>query len=90
MRHSRFAAIMLAFSAARADTFGVPDNFDPDDYALVVKLRDAQPNPWHWETHSPASADRTLAKLLCLARLGADRRQAGAPATAVQPQRLRR
>jgi hypothetical protein len=46
-----FAAMTLAFSAASAHTIAMRHDFDPDDYALVVKLRDAQPNPWRWEIH---------------------------------------
>jgi hypothetical protein len=26
-------------------------NFDPDDFAVVVKLRNPPPNPWRWEIH---------------------------------------
>jgi hypothetical protein len=26
-------------------------NFDPDDYALVVKLRADPPRPWRWEIY---------------------------------------
>jgi hypothetical protein len=26
-------------------------NFDPDDYAVVVKLRAALPTPWRWEIY---------------------------------------
>ena len=29
----------------------MPRNFDPDDYAVVVKLRNAQPTPWRWEIY---------------------------------------
>jgi hypothetical protein len=25
--------------------------FDPDDYAVVAKLRAAPPNPWKWEIY---------------------------------------
>ena len=26
-------------------------DFDPDDYAVVVKLRAVPPNPWRWEIY---------------------------------------
>lgn len=26
-------------------------DFDPDDYSVVVKLREALPNPWKWEIY---------------------------------------
>ena len=26
-------------------------DFDPDDYAVVVKLRAIPPNPWRWEIY---------------------------------------
>ena len=26
-------------------------NFDPDDFAVVVKLRNPPPNPWRWEIY---------------------------------------
>jgi hypothetical protein len=26
-------------------------NFDPDDYSVVVKLRTALPTPWRWEIY---------------------------------------
>jgi hypothetical protein len=25
--------------------------FDPEDYSVVVKLREALPNPWKWEIY---------------------------------------
>jgi hypothetical protein len=26
-------------------------DFDPEDYSVVVKLREALPNPWKWEIY---------------------------------------
>jgi hypothetical protein len=26
-------------------------DFDPDDYSVVVKLREALPKPWRWEIY---------------------------------------
>ena len=34
-------------------------DFDPDDYALVAKLRANPPNPWKWEIYAPESACRS-------------------------------
>lgn len=50
VRHSSIATITLAFSAAEAHTVAMR-KFDPDDYAVVVKLRNTQPNPWRWEIY---------------------------------------
>jgi hypothetical protein len=56
---------VLALSAAAAHTFAMRRNFDPDDYDVVVKLRNTKPNPWRWEIYcagkrSPIEHSQTL------------------------------
>jgi hypothetical protein len=41
----------LAFFPDPAHKFAMRRDFDPDDYALVAKLRAKPPNPWKWEIY---------------------------------------
>ena len=50
-RQSRIATITLAFPAAAGHTVAMRHHFDPDDYSVVVKLRNTKPNPWRWEIY---------------------------------------
>jgi len=41
----------LAFFRVSAHKSGMRRDFDPEDYALVAKLRANPPNPWKWEIY---------------------------------------
>jgi len=43
--------IRLAFFRIPAHMFAMRRDFDPEDYALVAKLRANPPNPWKWEIY---------------------------------------
>ena len=43
--------ISLAFFGVSAHKSAMRRDFDPDDYALVAKLRANPPNPWKWEIY---------------------------------------
>jgi len=41
----------LAFFRVSAHKSAMRRDFDPEDYALVAKLRANPPNPWKWEIY---------------------------------------
>ena len=43
--------IRLAFFRRPAHKIAMRRDFDPEDYALVAKLRANPPNPWKWEIY---------------------------------------
>jgi hypothetical protein len=43
--------ITLAFFRRPAHKIAMRRDFDPEDYALVAKLRANPPNPWKWEIY---------------------------------------
>ena len=51
LRHRRAKPKTLAFFRRPAHKIAMRRDFDPEDYALVAKLRANPPNPWKWEIY---------------------------------------
>lgn len=59
------------FSAGRRMVSPMHRNFDPEDYAVVVKLRANPPTPWRWEIYCAGKRLPIEQSDVCFASRGA-------------------